>query len=119
MELAPLPNGMLRRRALRQALAAEWASVARADMLTALSRVQAPVLVVYADGPWDDGPYLDEATVEAQIAATHDSRLYVASGLHHGDIIRRPSDGLLRALKEFAKYVRTKTHAAGDGSHHP
>lgn len=119
MELAPLPNGMLRRRALREALAAEWASVARADMLTTLSRVQAPVLVVYADGPWDDGPYLDQATVEAQIAATHDSRLYVASGLHHGDIIRRPSDGLLRALKEFAKDVRTKTHAAGEASHHP
>jgi DNA-binding SARP family transcriptional activator len=39
MELAPLPNGMLRRRGLREALATEWASVARADALGALSRV--------------------------------------------------------------------------------
>ena len=33
MELAPLPNGMLRRRGLRETLAAEWASVARANAL--------------------------------------------------------------------------------------
>jgi len=48
LELAPLPDGTLRRRGLRQALAAEWASVAKADALEALSRVTAPVLVVSA-----------------------------------------------------------------------
>ena len=108
MELAPLPNGTLRRRGLREALAAEWASVARADALGALSRVAVPVLVVYADAPWDGAPYLDEATIEAQIAAARDSGLYVASGQHHGDIIRRPSGGLVRALKDFALDLRAR-----------
>jgi pimeloyl-ACP methyl ester carboxylesterase len=111
MELAPLPNGMLRRPGLRQALAAEWASVARADALGALSRVTVPVLVVHADAPWDGAPYLDEATNEAQLAAARDSRLYVASGQHHGEIIRRPSDGLVRALKDFALDLRARALA--------
>jgi lipase len=112
MELAPLPDGTLRRRGLREALAAEWASVARANALDALSRVAVPVFVVYADAAWDGAPYLDEATVDAQLAAARDSRLYVASGQHHADIIRRPSDGLVSALKEFGKYVRARTPAA-------
>ena len=116
MELAPMPDGRLRRRGLRQALAAEWASVARLDALAALSRVIAPVLVVYADAPWDGAPYLGEATINTQMAAAHDSRLYVASGLHHGDLIRRPSDGLVRALKEFAKSVLVGTPATGPPS---
>jgi lipase len=111
MELAPLPDGTLRRRGLREALAAEWASVARAGALGTLSRVTVPVLVVYADAPWDGAPYLDEATIEAQIGAAHDSWLYVASGQHHGDILRRPSDGLVSALKDFVKHVRARTPA--------
>jgi pimeloyl-ACP methyl ester carboxylesterase len=116
MELAPMPDGRLRRRGLRQALAAEWASVARLDALGALSRVIVPVLVVYADAPWDGAPYLGEATINAQMAAAHDSRLYVASGLHHGDLIRKPSDGLVRALKKFAKSVVVGTPATGTPS---
>ena len=111
MELAPLPNGRLRRRSLREALAGEWASVARSDALGALSRVAVPVLVVHADAPWDGAPYLDEATIEAQIAAARDSGLYVASGQNHGDIIRRPSDGLVRALKNFALDLRARAPA--------
>ncbi len=116
MELAPLPNGRLRRRSLREALAAEWASVARSDALGALSRVAVPVLVVHADAPWDVAPYLDEATIEAQLAAARDSRLYVASGQNHGDLIRRPSDGLVRALKDFALDLRAKALATQPGS---
>ena len=111
MELARLSNGTLRRRGLRQALAAEWASVARADVLAALSRVTMPVLVVHANAPWDGAPYLDEATIEAQIAAARDSGLYVASGQNHGDIIRRPSDGLVRTLKDFALDLRARAPA--------
>ena len=106
MELAPLPDGTLRRRGLREALAAEWASVARANAPDALSRVDVPVLVVYADAAWDGAPYLDKATVDAQLAAARDSRLYVARGQDHADIIRRPSDDLLRALKDFVQNVR-------------
>jgi len=41
MELAPLPDGTLRRRGLRQALEDEWVSVAQADSLRALSDVRA------------------------------------------------------------------------------
>ena len=40
-ELAPLPDGTLRRRGLRQALEDEWVSVAQADSLRALSDVRA------------------------------------------------------------------------------
>ena len=109
MELAPLPDGTLRRRGLREALEAEWVTVARADALDALSRVAVPVLVVYAEAAWHETPYLDEATIHAQLATGRDSRLYVAAGQHHGDIIRRPNDGLVSALKEFAKYVRATT----------
>lgn len=111
MELAPLPDGTLRRRGLREALAAEWASVARADALEALSRVAVPVLVVHAAAAWDGSPYLDQATADAQLAAARDSRLHVASGQHHGDVIRRPSDALVSALKGFVKYVRARTPA--------
>lgn len=116
MELAPLPDGTLRRRGLRQALAAEWASVARTDAVEALSRIAVPVLVVYADAAWDGAPYLDEATVDAQLAAAHDSRLHVAQGQDHADIIRRPSDGLMSALKEFAEYVRARAPVTGPES---
>ena len=111
MELAPLPDGTLRPRGLREALASEWASVARASALDALSRVAVPVLVVYADAAWDGAAYLDEATVEAQLAAARVSRLYVASGQHHADIILRPGDGLVNALKEFVEDVRIRTPA--------
>ena len=69
------------------------------------------VLVVHADAPWDGVPYLDEATIAAQLAAARDSRLYVASGQDHGDIIRRPSDGLVRALKDFAIDLRARAAA--------
>ena len=104
MELAPLPDGTWRRRALRHALAAEWTSVAQRDSLAALARVTAPVLVVHA--PWFGSVYLDPATVQAQLAAARDSRLYVAQGQNHVDIVARPSSGLLMALRAFASEVR-------------
>ena len=118
MDLAPLPDGTLRRRGLREALAAEWASVARANALDALSRVAVPVFVVYADAAWDGAPYLDEATIDAQLAAARDSRIYVASGQDHGDIIRRPNEGLVSAIKEFVKDVRARTPATQPESRH-
>jgi pimeloyl-ACP methyl ester carboxylesterase/DNA-binding SARP family transcriptional activator len=104
MELAPLPDGTYRRRALRQALAAEWASVAQKDALEALSRVTAPVLVVHADAPWwADAPYLDQSTVRAQLAAARDSRLYIAHGQNHALVLRAPSPGLVTAVRTFAR----------------
>ena len=103
MELAPLPDGTLRRRGLRRALEAEWASVAHADSLEALSDVRVPVLVVHANGPWDGVPYLDEQTVRKQLAAARTAELFVAVGSNHGDVIRRPDDALVTALKTFAR----------------
>ena len=116
LDLAPLPDGTFRRRALRQALADEWASVAERDALAALSHVTAPVLVVHADAPWAVAseitapwakmPYIDHATVKAQLAAAQDARLYVSHGQHHADVIVRPSAGVLDAVRAFAKDVR-------------
>jgi pimeloyl-ACP methyl ester carboxylesterase/DNA-binding SARP family transcriptional activator len=106
MELVPLPDGTLRRRSLRDALAMEWTSVARADALAALADVTVPVLVVYADAPWYTVPYLDEATVQAQLTAARNSRMYVAHGQNHSEILRRPNDGLIRALKAFVVDVK-------------
>jgi hypothetical protein len=53
MEPAPLPDGTLRRRSLRDALVMEWTSVARG---AALADVTVPVLVIYADAPWYTAP---------------------------------------------------------------
>jgi pimeloyl-ACP methyl ester carboxylesterase len=103
MELAPLPDGTLRRRGLRHALEAEWASVAQADSLKALANVRAPVLVVHANGSWGEAPYLDERTVRKQLAAARTPKLVVADGSHHADLIRRPDDRLVRDLKAFVR----------------
>jgi pimeloyl-ACP methyl ester carboxylesterase len=116
MELAPLPDGTLRRSALREALAAEWASVAERDALAALSNVTVPVLVVHADAPWTprfagerspwaNGPYIDHATVKAQLDAARDGRLFVSHGQHHSDLVRKPSPGVVEAVRAFAQEV--------------
>ena len=110
MDLAPLPDGTYRRRALRHALAAEWASVAQRDALAALSRVTVPVLVVHADAPWFGmPPYLDAATVQAQVTAARRPLLYVAHGQHHADVLGRPTPGLAAALQAFAREIRAMT----------
>jgi pimeloyl-ACP methyl ester carboxylesterase len=111
MELAALPDGTLRRRGLRQALEAEWASVAQADSLEALADVRGPVLVVHANGPWADAPYLDEQTVRKQLAAARTAKLFVAEGSHHADVIRRPDDALVSALKTFVRATAPATQA--------
>jgi len=117
MELAPLPDGTLRRRALHDALAAEWASVAQRDALTALSHVTVPVLVVHADAPWTlraaaeqrwaTEPYIDQATIDAQVGAARDPRFYRSHGQHHSELVVRPSAGLIEAVRAFAKEIRT------------
>jgi pimeloyl-ACP methyl ester carboxylesterase len=109
MDLAPLPDGTFRRRALREALAAEWASVAERDALEALSRVTVPVLVVHADAPFLDGRvYLDSATVEAQLAAARDARLCVSPGQHHAALLREPSESALTAVRSFVRRAHSE-----------
>ena len=115
MSAAPLPDGTYRRRTLRDALAAEWASVASKDSLRALSRVTAPVLVVHADGPaWFDRPYLDVDTVQAQVAAARDVTLCIAQGQNHADIVLRPSRDLVNAVVAFAGSIRAKNAGVRD-----
>jgi pimeloyl-ACP methyl ester carboxylesterase len=121
MELASLADGTFRRRALRQALADEWASVAERDALEALSRVSAPVLVIHGDAPWTVAaginapwakvPYIDHATVKAQLTAARDARLYVSHGQNHSDLIQRPSAGVIEAVRAFANEIRTQPGA--------
>jgi pimeloyl-ACP methyl ester carboxylesterase len=121
MDLAPLPDGTFRRRALRQALADEWASVAGRDALSALSRVAAPVLVVHGDAPWVGAgeinapwvktPYIDHATVKAQLDAAHDVRLYVSRGQSHSDLVVRPSVGAIEAVRAFVEDTRVRATA--------
>jgi pimeloyl-ACP methyl ester carboxylesterase/DNA-binding SARP family transcriptional activator len=118
MELAPLPDGTYRRRALREALAAEWASVAERDALAALSHVTVPVLILHADAPWKrraavdprwaTEPYIDHATVNAQLQAAADARLYVSHGQHHTDLIAHPSAGAIDAVRAFANDIRQR-----------
>jgi pimeloyl-ACP methyl ester carboxylesterase len=126
VELAPLPDGTFRRRALRQALAEEWASVAERDALAALSHVTAPVLIVHADAPWKPlaavhspwakEPYIDHTTVQTQLEAAHDVRLFVSHGQHHSDLIVRPSPGAIEAVRTFAKEIRTRPGFSPAGS---
>ena len=112
MELAPLPDGTLRRRSVRDALTGEWAWLQHNDALAALADVTVPVLIVHADGPFHDGrPYLDDAALRAQLDAARDSRLFVEHGRNHGDIIYRPSDAFIQTLKQFVTQVHAKPHA--------
>jgi pimeloyl-ACP methyl ester carboxylesterase len=110
MELAPLPDGTLRRRSVRDALVSEWAWLERNDALAALAEVTVPVLIVHADGPFYGAPYLDDASLHAQLEAAGDSRLFVEHGRNRGDIVYRPSDEFLETLKEFVNQVKSKSH---------
>jgi hypothetical protein len=64
---------------------------------------------------WATTPYIDHATVKAQLAAAHDGRLYVAHGQHHSDLIVRPSGGAIEAVVAFTNEIRTH-HGVTAGS---
>ena len=70
------------------------------------------MLVVHATGPWIDGPYLDQETVRTQLATARNATLFVAVGSSHSDLIRRPSLGLIAAIRDFV--LEARTHAAED-----
>jgi pimeloyl-ACP methyl ester carboxylesterase/DNA-binding SARP family transcriptional activator len=101
-ELAPLPDGTLRRRGLREALFAEVASVLEWDNLGTLARVRCPVLIVSATGPWIGGRALfTEETVEAQLRACPHAEHFVARSSNHGSLIRDPEPELLETIRRF------------------
>lgn len=101
-QLAPLPDGTYRQRALRRAVEAEWASIAAADSLGALGRVGCPVLIVQALRPWIDGrPYFTDDIVAAQLRAASRAELFVTRDSDHGSLILQPEPGLVAAIRRF------------------
>ena len=103
-DLAPLPDGTYRRRALRSALEAEWASIIAADSLAMLARVACPILVVQALQPWLGGrPYFTDAIVEAQLRAAPGAQLFVARRSTHGTIVRDPEPDMIEAIMVFVR----------------
>ena len=103
-DLAPLPDGTYRRRALRAALEAEWASIIKADSLAMLARVACPILIVQALQPWLGGrPYFTDAIVEAQLRAAPRAQLFVARRSTHGTLVVDPEPDLIEAIMVFAR----------------
>jgi esterase len=103
-DLAPLPDGTYRRRALRAALEAEWASIIEADSLAALARVACPILIVQALQPWLGGrPYFTDAIVEAQRRAAPHAQLFVARRSDHGTMVVDPEPDMIEAITRFVR----------------
>jgi pimeloyl-ACP methyl ester carboxylesterase/DNA-binding SARP family transcriptional activator len=101
-DLAPLPDGTYRRRALRAAVEREWASIAGADSLGALARVRCPILIVQALQPFMGGqPYFTDAIVAAQRRAAPAAELFVARHSDHGTIARDPEPAMVEAIERF------------------
>jgi len=106
-ELAPLPDGTYRRRALKAAFEDTWASVLKSDSLAALARVHCPTLIVQATRPWIGGrPYLTDAIIAAQRKAVPHAQLYVARQSTHDMLVRDPETGMVEALRSFVLSVR-------------
>ena len=116
-ELAPLSDGTYRQRALRAAVEAEWASIVEADSLTALARVDCPILIVQALQPFAGGqPYFTEAIVAAQRRAAPAAELFVARHSHHGTLVRDPEPAMIEAIERFMDRSANATTAAVAGA---
>ena len=105
--LAPLPDGTYRRRALKHAVEAEWASIVAADSLGALQRVSCPILIVQAVQPWLGGrPYFTDEIVAAQLRTAAGAELYVALHSNHAGLIRDPEPEMVDAMLKFLQRCR-------------
>jgi pimeloyl-ACP methyl ester carboxylesterase len=103
-DLAPLPDGTYRRRALRAALEAEWASIIEANSLASLARVACPILIVQALQPWLGGrPYFTDAIVEAQLRAAPHAQRFVAWRSDHGTLVLDPEPDLIDVIMRFVR----------------
>lgn len=103
-ELAALPDGSYRRRALRQAVEAEWASIVAADTLGALRAASCPVLIVQSTGTWHGGqPYFGDEILAAQCDAAAQAERYVARDSDHGSLIRNPEPELIATIQHFVR----------------
>lgn len=105
-ELAPLPDGTYRRRALRTAFAETWASLVQSDSLGALARVRCPILIVQATRPWIEGrPYLTDDVIAAQRKAALHAQLFVAHQSTHPMLARDPEPEMVERLRSFVRSV--------------
>jgi pimeloyl-ACP methyl ester carboxylesterase/DNA-binding SARP family transcriptional activator len=111
-ELAPLPDGTYRRRALRAAVEETWASLMQADSLGALAQVRCPTLIVQTTRPWIAGrPYLSEAIIAAQRKAVPHARLFVARQSTHPMLVRDPELEMVECLRSFLRSLEAGTKA--------
>jgi pimeloyl-ACP methyl ester carboxylesterase len=112
-ELAPLPDGSYRRRALRTAFEETWASLLQADSLGALARVRCPTFIVQATRPWIDGrPYLTDEIIAAQRKAVPHGQVFVAHQSTHPMLARDPEPEMVEALRSFVHSVGVGNKAA-------
>ncbi len=103
-DLAPLPDGTYRRRALRSALEAEWASIIAAESLAMLARVACPILIVQALQPWLGGrPYFTDAIVDAQRRAAPRAQVFVARRSTHATLVVDPEPDMIEAIMQFVR----------------
>lgn len=120
-QIAPLPDGSYRQRALRVAIEAEWASIVEADSLGALARVSCPILIVQAVQPWFGGrPYFTDEIVAAQMRAAPSAILSRSENSAHGSMVRNPEPKMIEAIRRlcgrgFSSPPDPSLAAAGEG----
>ena len=113
-ELAPLPDGTYRRRALRAAFEGTWASLLQVDSLAALARVRCPTMIVHATRPWIDGrPYLTDEIIAAQRKVVPQAQLVVARRSNHPLLVRDPEPEMVEALRSFVRSLAAPPAQAG------
>ena len=115
--LAPQPDGTYRRRALRDAVQAEWASIVAADSLESLRGVSCPILIVQAVQPWLGGrPYFTDEIVQAQLRTAPGAQLFVAARSNHAGLIRDPEPEMVDTVLQFLQRCHVLWSAGVSGS---
>jgi pimeloyl-ACP methyl ester carboxylesterase/DNA-binding SARP family transcriptional activator len=110
-ELAPLPDGTYRRRALLAAFEETWTSLLQCNSLGALARVRCPTLIVQATRPWIEGrPYLTDEIIAAQRMAAPNAQVFVANQSTHPMLVRDPEPELIEAMRSFVHSVQRRQH---------
>ncbi|MDQ3810154.1 MAG: alpha/beta fold hydrolase [Chloroflexota bacterium] len=112
-ELAPLPDGTYRRRALRTAFEETWASLLQSDSLGALAQLRCPTLIVQATRPWIDGrPYLTDEIIAQQRRVTPHAQMFVARQSTHPMLARDPEPEMVEVVRDFVRSARARNKAA-------
>jgi pimeloyl-ACP methyl ester carboxylesterase len=111
-ELAPLPDGTYRRRALRTAFEETWASLLQSDSIGALAQVRCPTLIVQATRPWIEGrPYLTDEIIAVQRRAAPHAQVFIAHQSTHPMLARDPEPEMVETLRDFVRSTRAGNKA--------